>query len=357
MLSNSLMSKYDSYKMRRISSFIICLFFSITLFAQEKVYRNLVMEGGGIKGIAYGGALIELENRGILPQIQRVGGTSAGAIQACLLSVGYSAEEISKIIADTPIETFNDGGTFFRAGKRFLKKFGWYEGKNFLETMKKLIGERTNKPDLTFADLHELAQTVPFRDLYVTGVNLTKQKLEIFSYETYPDMRVCDAVRISMSIPLYYKAISVNPKGLIIENPLPSDACSVFVDGGLLLNYPIEIFDQTKYLSSATDSTENKPTFNTETLGLRLERCEQIDHEALKKEGFAPYEIHDFKGYVSALYNVMTESASRPKPEDISRTIYINDYDMNPKVRKLSEIEKQMLMISGRQGVVEFFYR
>jgi NTE family protein len=343
--------------MHRINKFIFCLLLSNTLFAQEKVYRNLVMEGGGIKGIAYGGALIELENRGILLQIQRVGGTSAGAIQACLLSVGYSAEEISRIIADTPIETFNDGGTVFRAGKRFLRKFGWYEGKNFLETMEKLITERTNKPDLTFAELHEMAKTVPFRDLYVTGVNLTKQKLEIFSYETYPDMRVCDAVRISMSIPLYYKAISVNPNGLIIENPLSSDACSIFVDGGLLLNYPIDIFDQTKYLSSASDSTENKRVFNTETLGLRLERCEQIDHETLQKEGFAPFDIKDFKGYVSALYNIMTESASRPKPEDISRTIYINDHDMNPRVRKMTEDEKQSMMLSGKQGVIEFFYR
>lgn len=343
--------------MQHTIKLFIILLFSTTLFAQEKIYRNLVMEGGGIKGIAYGGALIELENRGILPQIQRVGGTSAGSIQACLLAVGYSAEEISEIIANTPIETFNDGGTVFRAGKRFLKKFGWYEGKNFLETIKKFIIERTNKPDLTFSELHELAQTVPFRDLYVTGVNLTKQKLEIFSYETYPDMKICDAVRISMSIPLYYKAVLVNPKGMIIENPLASDNCNVFVDGGLLLNYPIDIFDQTKYLSTANDSTQNKPIFNTETLGLRLERCEQIDHETRMQEGFAPFDIQDFKTYVSALYNIMTESVSRPKAEDISRTIYINDHEMNPRVRKVSEDEKQMMMLSGQQGVIEFFNR
>ena len=106
--------------------FIILLLLSFMGFAQQKVYRNLVMEGGGIKGVAYGGALIELESRGVLLQIQRVGGTSAGAIQACLLAVGYSAAEISQIIADTPIETFNDWGTVFRAGERFLKKFGWY---------------------------------------------------------------------------------------------------------------------------------------------------------------------------------------------------------------------------------------
>lgn len=343
--------------MRKIYKILFCLLLFSAAFAQEKTYRNLVMEGGGAKGVAYGGALIELESRGILSQIQRVGGTSAGAIQACLLSVGYSGEEIAKIIAETPIETFNDGGTVFGAGKRFLKKFGWYEGKSFLGTVKKLVTDKTNKPDLTFAELHELAKVVPFRDLYVTGVNLSKQKLEVFSYETYPDMRICDAVRISMSVPLYYKAVCVNPKGLIIENPIPSDNCNIFVDGGLLHNYPIDIFDQTKYLSNAADTTENKPIFNSETIGLRLERCEQIDHETHLKEGLAPYDIQDFKTYVSALYNVVTENVSRPKPEDTTRTIYINDNDMNARIRKISEEEKHKMMLCGRMGVIEFFYR
>jgi len=32
------------------------------------------MKGGGIRGIAYGGALQELESRGVLAGIERVGG-------------------------------------------------------------------------------------------------------------------------------------------------------------------------------------------------------------------------------------------------------------------------------------------
>ncbi|HVB47037.1 MAG TPA: patatin-like phospholipase family protein [Burkholderiales bacterium] len=45
-------------------------------------FRNLVFEGGGGKGIAYVGALQELDASGITPQVARVGGTSAGAINA-----------------------------------------------------------------------------------------------------------------------------------------------------------------------------------------------------------------------------------------------------------------------------------
>ena len=61
-----------------------------------------MLEGGGIRGIAYGGALQELEARGVLARLERVGGTSAGAIQAVLLAVGYSAQEIIDVLNATP---------------------------------------------------------------------------------------------------------------------------------------------------------------------------------------------------------------------------------------------------------------
>ena len=61
---------------------IILFWMSIPVFSQNTTYKNLVLEGGGIRGIAYGGALNELQARNILPGINRVAGTSAGAIQA-----------------------------------------------------------------------------------------------------------------------------------------------------------------------------------------------------------------------------------------------------------------------------------
>jgi predicted acylesterase/phospholipase RssA len=49
-------------------------------------FRNLIFEGGGVKGIAYVGAMQILQDRGILPEIRRVGGTSAGAINALIFA-------------------------------------------------------------------------------------------------------------------------------------------------------------------------------------------------------------------------------------------------------------------------------
>ena len=54
-------------------------------------FRNLVFEGGGVKGLAYVGAMEVLESEGIGEKVRRVGGTSAGSINAVLFAAGYSA--------------------------------------------------------------------------------------------------------------------------------------------------------------------------------------------------------------------------------------------------------------------------
>ena len=63
-----------------------------------KNITNLVFEGGGVKGIAYAGALEALEEANLLAQITAVAGTSAGAITSCLLALRYSAAEIKKLV-------------------------------------------------------------------------------------------------------------------------------------------------------------------------------------------------------------------------------------------------------------------
>ena len=63
-------------------------------------FRNLVLECGGVKGIAYVGALQVLEEKGILPDILRVGGTSAGAINAVMLGLNHFPQRDGKFESD-----------------------------------------------------------------------------------------------------------------------------------------------------------------------------------------------------------------------------------------------------------------
>ena len=221
--------------------------------AARPIYRNLVMEGGGIRGIAYGGALEELERQGVLAELRRVGGTSAGAIQAALLAVGYLPSEIIEVVNRTPIQRLNDGRLIFLGGStRLVTQYGWYRGDELTKYLSKLVACKTGNPHLTLGELHALAQQQPthYRDLYTTGTNLTRQCTQVFSHETHPFMRVADAVRISMSIPLYFRvrAVLLDTTGHVVHRPAPGQSVEVLVDGGLLANYPIDLFDNTRYL-------------------------------------------------------------------------------------------------------------
>lgn len=63
--------------------------------------KNLVFEGGGIRGLAYPGTLKVLEEKGVIKNSERVAGTSAGAITALMVGLGYNSHEIDSIIYTT----------------------------------------------------------------------------------------------------------------------------------------------------------------------------------------------------------------------------------------------------------------
>ncbi|MCX2741095.1 patatin-like phospholipase family protein [Pontibacter anaerobius] len=340
--------------------FGLCLLLSLTVVAQQQAYRNLVLEGGGIRGIAYGGALNELDSLGILPQIERVAGTSAGAIQAAFLAVGYTPQEITEITFSTPVQKFNDGRFIFFGGtSRLFKQYGWYRGDKFTDWLGQQIKAKTGNADLTFAELHKLTLQNKAKDLYVTGTNLTDQCVMVFSHETFPNMQLKHAVRISMSIPLYYRAVLLDQEGNVVTNPQKGQQVDVLVDGGVLANFPITLFDDPKYLDSTAlckDTAESY--YNHQTLGLRLDRDEQITFDE-QQAGLAPYSINGFSDYMGAFYTIVKESLNRQhlQPQDWDRTISISTAGFSPRVRKLSEAEKGTLLASGRKGVQAFMSR
>jgi NTE family protein len=247
------------------------LIIALQSFSQTGSYKNLVLEGGGIRGFAYIGAFEILDSIGILKNIQRVGGTSAGAIQATLLAVGYSPDEMTNIADQIPLKKFNDG--FILGGPRRLKKeFGFYRGDYILSWIEDLIENKTGDANITFPELHEQRTEKGYKDLYVTGADLTYQCLRFFSYETFPEMRIKDAVKISLCIPPYYEPVCIDDSGKICKNFTAKS--HLMVDGRLLNNYPIQMFDSEQYGSCRQNGTLKE---NTETLGLMLEKPEQIE--------------------------------------------------------------------------------
>ena len=325
-------------------------------FSQAPRYRNLVMEGGGVKGFAYAGALQVLDSMGILKNIQRVAGTSVGAIQGALLAVGYSSGEIIELTAHIPLKQFNDGGWMLAGGiSRLNKQFGWYKGKKIAQWVEDLIAAKTGNGHITFAELHRESADKGYKDLYITGTDLTWQTLRVFSYETYPDMRICDAVRISLSIPLYYRAVLMDDNGKVYEKSNDKQLLHVMVDGGVLSNYPLFLFDSSRYIPG-NSATVNTYFENPETLGLLMEIPEQIEYNA-KQPGIYPFAIYSMSDYLRALYHTLIDKANPEvsKPNSLRRTIAINNMNLSGRVRRMPKKTIMALVENGRAGARRFF--
>jgi NTE family protein len=310
-------------------------------------YTNLVFEGAGTRGLAYAGAIKALEEKNVLQKIDKVGGTSAGAIAALALSLGYSGSEIEKMIYELKLQKFNDGKFFFIGGiARLNRHYGWYRGKAFMKWLEHIIEQKTNDADITFLQLKENG----FKQLYVTGTSLNHQKLIIFSHETYPNMCIKDAVRISMSIPLYFEAVLIDQEGRVKSRKEMSQDTDIMVDGGIIGNFPIYIFD-----SVMIHKDGHTRKYNPHTIGLRIDTPEQILYDKEKK-GLAPIPIQRFRNYASAFYNYSLENLNRGSltEQDWERTISISSGTIGPKIRKLSASEKETLVQNGYTAMKQY---
>lgn len=310
---------------------------------ENPIITNIVLEGGGIKSLGYVGALREMHSRGFLDNVKRVAGTSAGAITACLLALGYTASEVGNITLETDFSSFQDDSFgVIRDTYRLIKNYGWHKGDTFKEWLGGFIEKKLGRSDATFKDLQLL---YPFsKELYVLITNLSKQRSEVCSYENTPYMPIVDAVRISMSIPGFFQCIK-NEDG------------DILVDGGVANNYPIKIFDKCKYLDPTATKLlvgyDNKVIVNNETLGFRLDTKEEID-TGWKNVGV---EIKSLKQYIGAVVTYLMEEANKKhlNQDDYKRTIFIDTGDVKATDFDLGQDEINMLIRNGKAAVRKYF--
>jgi len=185
---------------------------------KRNLYQNLVFKGGGVRGIAYMGALEVLDEYRIVENIKRVAGTSAGAIAATLVSFRLSIPETKDLFNSLELSKIPQSETkerkwkYFRFGeeenyRRFINKYGWYSSEYFYHWLEDIIAAQCDgNGRSTFKDFHERG----FRELYIVAANISRQRAEIFSAADTPDVAVADAVRMSMSIPIFFEALRFN---------------------------------------------------------------------------------------------------------------------------------------------------
>lgn len=307
-------------------------------------FRNLVFEGGGIKGIAYAGAIGVLEDKGIMPDIRRVAGTSAGAITAAFLALGASGSDIEQILHDTQFSTFEDASLgLVRNTWRLLHRYGWYKGDAFSDWSKKQITALAGDAEITFAKLAALAQEQPgkFRDLFMVGTDLSAQHPTVYSAEHTPDVPVWQALRISMSLPLVFASVTEDH--------------DVRVDGGLSWNYPIDLFDHPRYLKNPGENP-NDDNYNRGTLGFRVDSRAEI-HAERSQFKLPRAKVNNLVDYLKALVGFAIDMANHAhlRPADWHRTVFIDSLGVSTTDFRIDEKRELALVDSGRKGAKAYF--
>jgi NTE family protein len=300
----------------------------------SNLIADAVFEGGGVKGIGLVGAVAFAEEKGY--HWANLAGTSAGAIVASLLAAGYTGAELKNLMSNIDYAKFKDkkGLSIPVAGplSNLIFEKGIYDGQYFEKLLRDLLRKKNVR---TFRDLisDEFKDDERYRfKLRVIASDISNGRLlilpqDIAQYGMKPeDLEVAAAVRMSMSIPFFFK-----PVGL--QNKL-SKKTNYIVDGAVLSNFPVWLFDSQNVI----------PPWPT--LGFQL----------VESEKGGPHEITGPISLLTALFSTMMEArdARHIQDEHFIRTIRIPTLGVKTMEFGITPERTEALYQSGRKAAEQF---
>ncbi len=307
---------------------------------QDVKRADLVLEGGGVKGIGLVGAISVLEEHGYV--FPRVAGTSAGAIVGSLVASGVSSSDLHDLIVTINYELFRDETTLDHipvAGKALSLglEHGVYKGDYFHGWIRDRLADAGVR---TFADLYQpdekssLPADQQYKFVGLTS-DVTRGRLLRLPWDYQSDgidansQLVADAIRASMSIPFFYE-----PATLDVRDAAPS----TLVDGGMLSNFPVDIFDRTD---------GQRPRWPT--IGIKLSSRQPPNMPE-----------HRVKGDISlamALLGTMQSWSDQMHLDDpavLARTIFVDTFGINATDFSIDRPTQEKLYQSGRSAAEKF---
>ena len=319
----------------------------VALESSDQPKVDLVLEGGGVKGIGLVGAVLTMSERGYV--FPRVAGTSAGAIVASLIAAhqvaGRSLSNLETIMTSVDYGKFQDEQPLERLGgtpgeiAELLLHMGIAKGDYLVEWLGNVLADLGvhTFADLAISDTDDPGTGLPadqrFR-LVVHTSDISRGALVRLPWD-YPHygqdpatMRVVDAVRASMSIPFFFRPVTFStPSGKV-----------TWVDGGMLSNFPITVFDRTD------GEPERWPTW-----GIKLSArpaAVQVDRPA----------GNDFQLAMSCLQTLMAGwDRYHLDDENVTqRTIFVDTGSMSATDFGITKQEQSQLFKSGRSAATSF---
>ncbi len=306
---------------------------------------DLVLEGGGVKGIGLVGAHSALTEAGYT--FHRIAGTSAGAIVGALIAAGMEPEELKTVMRTVDYGRFQDEGFIDHLGLvgkgvSVLFEKGIYEGHYLVEWLDGLLttlGKRTFG-DLRIDDPNSSLPPEKAYKLVVMTSDVTRGELVRLPWD-YPDyglkaddQLVADAVRASMSIPFFYEPLRFTGR-----DDAGKQVQSYMVDGGMLSNFPIEVFDR----------TDGKPP-RWPTFGIKLSA--KPASTVLQR-----FDVKGTFGLARAMVGTMTNFHDQMHIDDpsvLARTMFVDTGRVKATDFDIDEPTQDLLFTHGRRGARKF---
>jgi len=288
---------------------------------------DAVFEGGGMRGIGIVGALTYLEAKNY--QWQRVAGTSVGAVIAALVAAGYTSEEMKDILSEMDFKDFLDKSglqrlpLFGKALGFFIEK-GIYSGEYVEHWMNKLLkakGVRKFKDVCTNGEcrLKIIASDITRRKILILPDSLPEYGINPMKFS------IAEAVRMSISIPFYFKPVEFTHR----------DGISYIVDGAVCCNFPINIFD--------VEGTQPR----WPTIGFKFDSPEISNTKQGKTDPIS---------FLFDIANTLSAEKNREwlKDENLVRTILIPTDEVEPTNFNLSRRRIIKLFRAGYKSAAKF---
>ena len=307
---------------------------------------DLVLEGGGVKGIGLVGAVSLLAQRGY--EFRRVAGTSAGAVVGALVAAGMKPERMEEVMREVDYRRFRDSSVLDRiplVGTVLSITFenGIYEGNYLKSWLAELLDDHGVR---TFGDLRiddDPGSDLPPERRYklvVMTADVSSGRLIRLPWDYQrrygldPDRQlVVDAVRASMSIPFFFEPVKLHNVQTGKDNLL--------VDGGALSNFPIDAFDR----------TDGRPP-RWPTFGVKL--------SAKPEANLRPLSMAGPLGLGLALVATMANAHDQMHLDDpcvLARTVLVDTDKVNPVDFNIGRPTQELLYANGRTAATKFLER
>jgi NTE family protein len=318
--------------------------------------QNLVFQGGGVKGIAYYGVIRVLHAIKALDEVERVAGSSAGAITAMFLSVGCQLEDFKELIVNKSFADFKDPVSLWHV----LKDGGRYQGEAMRLWLETVVSEKTGIEHCTFGELNKLVteriEERIFKHLhtFIQGREGHPPVLIQVSSEDpkWKDLIISDAVRASAGFPVAFRPHVLHFKdtdGVRYAKP----ELGTFIDGGVDANLPMIAFDKKLYTCNTRPSSNDKGrvAFNRRSLGFSLSAAPKSDARFRRAHRTSLLQVvKDLAKAVVSAQDVMREFQEYNR----YRVVHIGSADVKTLDFDLSQQRKLSVILAGIEDTCKF---